>query len=72
MKTHLNFLKMFSYANLTSSSLYCKLKGETVGLFNGTMIVSEDYGRSLSDPASFFVTPDESIYNYQTFAGKYQ
>lgn len=36
------------------------------------MIVSEDFGRSYSAPASFFVTPDESIYNFQTFAGDWQ
>jgi hypothetical protein len=52
--------------------LKCKLRGETIGIFNGTMLVSENYGRSNANPSTFFVTPDELIYNYQTYAGKYK
>ena len=58
------------YTNISATLLKCKLKGQTIGLFNGTMIVSEDFGRSYSDPSAFLVTPDEEIYNFQTFSGE--
>ena len=56
---------------MTSNYLLCKLQGSRVGIFNGCLIVSQDNGRSVSDPNSFLVTPDELIYNFQTYAGNY-
>jgi hypothetical protein len=54
---------------MTSNYLACKLQGSTIGIFNGSLIVSQDNGRSISDPKTFLVTPDELIYNFQTYAG---
>jgi hypothetical protein len=34
--------------------------------------VSEEYGRSVAASAMYFVTPDEKIYNYQSFAGEFR
>ena len=31
------------------------------------MLVSEEYGRSLSSGDTYLVTPDEKIYNFQSF-----
>jgi hypothetical protein len=36
------------------------------------MLVNEDNGRSVGDSSTYLVTPDESIYNFQSFAGNYQ
>ena len=54
---------------MTANYLLCKLQGSTVGLFNGSLIVSQDNGRSIADSSTFLVTPDELIYNFQTYAG---
>ena len=62
-------LLILRYDNMTSNYLACKLQGSTVGIFNGSLIVSQDNGRSISDPKTFLVTPDELIYNFQTYAG---
>lgn len=62
-------LKFLRYSDLTSSSLVCKLKGSQVGVFNASLLVSEDNGRSLSISTAFFVTPNEIIYNFQSYAG---
>ena len=57
------------YKSLTTSNLYCKIQGNTIGNINATILTSENNGRSLADKKTFFVTPDEQIYNFQTFAG---
>ncbi len=57
------------YDNLTSTSLTCRLKGSTIGIFNVSMIVSEDNGRSDEEDTMYYVTPGELLYNFQTYAG---
>ena len=64
------FYSWLSYQNYTKSQFYCKLENSEVGVFNTTLLVSEEYGRSVAASAMYFVTPDEKIYNYQSFAGK--
>ena len=51
----------------------CKLEGQTVGLFNTTVLRTSGFAQSRSVAYSpiFIVTPDQSIYNYQAYAGKY-
>lgn len=34
------------------------------------MLISEEYGRSQMASNSYFVTPDEKIYNFLTYPGK--
>ena len=58
----------FRYETLNTTYLGCKLQGVTVALFNATILVSEDNGRSLTVPSAFFVTPGQLIYNFQTYA----
>lgn len=48
--------------------MYCKLENTEVGVFNSSLLVSSQYGRSLTSSSSYFVTPDEKIYNYQSYA----
>lgn len=45
----------------------CKLSGKEVNTFNATMLVNEEYGRSLASPLTYFVTADETIYNFQSY-----
>ena len=54
---------------MTANYLKCKLQGNTVAIFNASLLVSQDNGRSVSDPSTYLVTPDELIYNFQTYAG---
>jgi hypothetical protein len=51
--------------------LRCKSENEEIGVFNVSMLVSEQYGRSLTAPENFFVTPNEMLYNVENYAGKY-
>ena len=60
---------MLRYQNFSTNLLYCKLDNSEVGIFNTTMLVSENYGRSLASPSIFYATPDEKLYNYQSYAG---
>ena len=47
----------------------CKLQGNTVAIFNSTILVSENNGRSIAASTTYLVTPNELIYNFQTYAG---
>ncbi len=40
-----------------------------MALFNATMIISQDYGRSVIANTEYYITPDENVYNLQTYAG---
>lgn len=48
--------------------MYCKLENTEVGVFNNSLLVSSQYGRSLTSASIYYVTPDEKIYNYQSYA----
>ena len=41
-----------------------------MGVFNATLLVSEDNGRSATNSNAFFVTPNEVLYNYESYAGE--
>ncbi|RMZ96657.1 Fibrocystin-L [Brachionus plicatilis] len=56
------------YQNLTTDSLVCKLEGHEVNVYNATVLVSEEYGRSLTSPTIFYITADEQIYNFESYA----
>jgi hypothetical protein len=56
------------YAEITQSSLTCKLVGKEVNTFNATMLVNEENGRSLASPSTYFVTSDEKIYNFLAYS----
>ena len=62
---------LFSYQNLTTTNFGCLLQGQTVAIFNASILVSEDNGRSIANSNTYLVTPDQLIYNFQTYAGKF-
>jgi hypothetical protein len=49
--------------------MYCKLGGAYIGLFNASILVDQDNGRSLTLGSNYLVTADEQIYNFLTYAG---
>lgn len=56
------------YQNLTTSTLLCRLEGHEVNMYNATVLVSEQYGRSLASPSIFYISADEQIYNFESYA----
>ncbi|CAF0710276.1 unnamed protein product [Brachionus calyciflorus] len=55
------------YGEVTQNRITCKLEGSEINVFNASMLVSEQYGRSLTSRDAFFVSPDERIYNFQSY-----
>ena len=60
-----------SYQPNTNNFLYCNLEKPEVAYYKATILVTNQYGRSLALPNIFFVGPDQSIYNFETYAGKW-
>lgn len=56
------------YQNLTRNTLVCKLEGQEVSTFNASILVSEEYGRSLASSSIFYISADEKIYNFESHA----
>ncbi|CAF3592631.1 unnamed protein product [Rotaria sordida] len=56
------------YTNVTSTSLTCKFEDNEVGLFNISMIVTNEYGRSLTSSNLYRVSADENLYTFQSYA----
>ena len=50
--------------------MYCQLPRPEVNYYNASILVSNEYGRSLVSPSQFFVAPNDTLYNYQTYARK--
>ena len=48
----------------------CKLSRELVGYFNATIMVNNEFGRSLASSSLFHVTSAQNLYNYMTYAGR--
>ena len=55
---------------MTQNSFICKLEGAEVNYLNGTIIVDQDFGRSLVDGSDFLVSGEEKIYNFMTYPSK--
>lgn len=60
---------MISYTNVTDTSLQCNFEGTEIGLFNVSMLVTNQYGRSLVRPNLYRVSADENLYTFQSYAG---
>lgn len=58
------------FRNVTRYSMGCKLAKPEIGYFLGSILVSNQYGLSVTDRRTVHVAPDETIYNFQTYAGK--
>lgn len=52
---------------MTQFNLTCKLTTSEINYYNATMLVSEDYGRSVMDPSQIFVSATERLYNFMTY-----
>ena len=57
------------YDNITTNALKCKLDSTEINVYNTSMLVSEEYGRSQTSRSAYLITPDEKIYNFQTYPG---
>ena len=64
-------IRFYRFANVTQNSLTCQANKPEISYFNVSMLVSNQYGRSVVSPSAFLVSPDDSLYNFQTFASKY-
>jgi hypothetical protein len=42
-----------------------------VGYYKASLLVSNQYGRSVTAENIFYISPDENVYNFQTFARIY-
>ncbi|CAF1092534.1 unnamed protein product, partial [Didymodactylos carnosus] len=56
------------YTTLTATNLECNFEGSEVGLFNLSMLVSNQYGRTLANSNLFQVSGSEQLYNFQSYA----
>lgn len=56
------------YQNLTENTLLCKLEGHEVNYFNATVLVSEEFGRSLADRSIVMASSTDTLYNFVTYA----
>ena len=63
------FNYLLRFQNVTSTSLVCQLNKPEVNYFNSSMLVNNDFGRSITSSNLFYVSPDQNLYNFQTYAG---
>lgn len=57
------------FQEVTSNFIRCQVENVEVGYFRASMLVSNQYGRALTSLAISYVSPDENVYNFQTYAG---
>ena len=50
----------------------CALNKPEVGYFKSNILVTNQYGRSLASPTLYYVSPDENVYNFETFARRFE
>ncbi|CAM4838515.1 unnamed protein product [Rotaria magnacalcarata] len=56
------------YSNLNSTQLTCRFESNEVGIFNVTMLVTNEYGRSSVDASLFRMSSTGQLYNFETYA----
>ncbi|CAF0745209.1 unnamed protein product [Adineta steineri] len=56
------------YAAVNDTGLECNFEGTEVGLFNVSMLVTNEFGRALVDPSLYRVSADETFYTFQSYA----
>ncbi|XP_069478235.1 fibrocystin-L-like [Ambystoma mexicanum] len=54
---------------LSTDTVTCKMSGSYVGHHNVSLIVDQDYGRSLASSSSYFISSLNKLSMFQTFAG---
>ena len=48
--------------------MVCNADRPEINYFNATILVNNQYGRSLVSPNKFYVSPNDNLYNFQTYA----
>ncbi|CAF3637436.1 unnamed protein product [Rotaria sp. Silwood1] len=56
------------YTDVTDTSLTCNFEDNEVGLFNVSMLITNEYGRSLTSSNLYRVSADENLYTFQSYA----
>lgn len=51
--------------------MVCKVTKPEINYFNASILVNNQYGRSLVSPNKFYVSPNDNLYNFQTYARKF-
>lgn len=57
-----------NYSEITDTKLQCSFDSNEVGIFNVSMIVTNEYGRSAVRSDLYRVSPTSQLYNFQTYA----
>ncbi|CAF3664415.1 unnamed protein product [Rotaria sordida] len=57
-----------TYANVNDTSLKCNFEGTEVGIFNVSMLVTNEYGRSLVNSNLYRVSATGDLYTFQSYA----
>ncbi|CAF3091006.1 unnamed protein product [Rotaria socialis] len=56
------------YSNVTDNNLKCSFEGNEIGIFNVSMLVTEQYGRSSISPNLYRVSAAGNLYTFQSYA----
>lgn len=56
------------FQNVHRSHMKCRLDKPEIGYFRASMLVTNEYGRSKNLDKMSYVSPDENVYNFQTYA----
>ncbi len=56
------------YQNITQNTLKCKLERAEIGLYNASILVNGEFGRSVTSSNMFLISADDKPYNYLSYA----
>jgi hypothetical protein len=56
------------YQNISENAIRCKLDRSEVGIYNASILVNGEFGRSLTSNTAYYITPDEKPYNFLSYA----
>ncbi len=54
--------------NITEKEVICRLERAEIGLYNASLLVNGEYGRSLTDPSLYLISPNDQPYNYLSYS----
>jgi hypothetical protein len=57
-----------NYSAITINNLVCNFEGNEIGIFNVSMLVTDQYGRSSVSPNLYRVSAAGDLYNFQSYA----
>jgi hypothetical protein len=57
------------YQAVTQNLMKCKFEKNEIGYHRVSMLVSNEFGRARNSKYIAHISPDEQIYNFQTYAG---